>query len=167
MRTLSAALLFAALWLPAAGAPLVRAKPPDTPPAAIFTVPVSGGLPTRLPLAYGADGAFSPDGRWLAYTPMWPNNRTWKRYAGGMAQHLWLLDLGSRAAKRVTMWEGTSARPMWRGSTLYYLSDEGRETRLNLWAFDTRVKTRRQVTHFRDYDAQNPSIGPGPNGRGE
>src|SRR6185503_14916282 len=40
----------------------------------LFTVPVTGGLPALLPLAYGCDGAIDATGEWLAYTPQWPTS---------------------------------------------------------------------------------------------
>lgn len=128
----------------------------------LFTVPASGGIPVRLPLAYGSDGALDATGTRLAYTPQWPNPLIagWKRYRGGAAPDLWLLDLGTGASTRITSWRGADLRPMWHGETLYYLSDEGREGRRNLWSYDPRSATRRQVTHFRDEDVRNPSMGP-------
>jgi tricorn protease len=133
----------------------------------LYTVPARGGLPTKLPVAFGADATLSPDGRWLAYTPTWQPIRSWKRYAGGMAQHIRLLDLKTGAARRLTAWHGTDARPMWRGDRLYYLSDKGWERRLNLWLYDIKTRKHRQLTHFQEFDVQSPSIGPGPEGKGE
>ncbi len=133
----------------------------------LFVVSPGGGLPRQCPVPYGANGAISPDGRYLAYTPHTIDNRTWKRYRGGMATDIWLMDLQTRDAKRITEWEGTDTQPMWQGSTLYYLSDAGREHRLNIWAYDTLKGQRRQVTTFSEYDAKSPSIGPGPRGEGE
>jgi len=133
----------------------------------VFTVAPEGGLPTRVPVPYGANGAISPDGRWLAYQPHQRDFRTWKRYRGGMATDIWLFDLETSESRRVTDWEGTDTLGMWHGKTLYYLSDAGDEHRLNIWAYDTSTGERRQVTRFSDYDVKFPSIGPGPDGQGE
>jgi tricorn protease len=133
----------------------------------LYTVPARGGLPKQLPVAFGGEGALTPDGRWLAYTPTWQAIRSWKRYAGGMAQRIRLLDLKTGAARRLTAWHGTESRPMWRGDTLYYLSDEGPEHRLNLWRYDMKSRKRRQLTHFQEFDVQSPSMAPGPDGKGE
>ena len=104
----------------------------------LFVVPPSGGLPAKLPVPYGDDAAISPDGRYLAYTPSSTNNRTWKRYRGGWAQDIWLFDLQTKTAKKITDWEGTDTLPMWQGTTIYYLSDGGPEHRLNIWRYDTK-----------------------------
>ncbi|RMH04931.1 MAG: hypothetical protein D6702_01710 [Planctomycetota bacterium] len=133
----------------------------------LLTVSPEGGLPELLPVPYGAFGAISEDGRWLAYTPISRDGRTWKRYRGGLASDIWLFDLQSREARQVTDWEGTDSQPMWHGPVLYYLSDAGGEHRLNIWKYDLRDHTRSQVTHFTDFDIAWPSIGPGDHGQGE
>jgi tricorn protease-like protein/C-terminal processing protease CtpA/Prc len=133
----------------------------------LFVVPPKGGLPEKLPVPYGDDAAVSADGRYLAYTPSTTDFRTWKRYRGGWAQDIWVLDLQTKSAKKITDWEGTDTLPMWQGSTIYYLSDMGPEHRLNLWRYDTKNGQRAQVTRLADYDVKWPSIGPGPNGTGE
>src|SRR5262249_32880544 len=51
--------------------------------------------------------------------------------------------------------------------TIYYLSDMGPEHRLNIWSYDTTSAARKQVTQYKDFDVKWPSMGPGPNGRGE
>ncbi|HEY0160836.1 MAG TPA: hypothetical protein VGF28_26365, partial [Thermoanaerobaculia bacterium] len=129
----------------------------------LFTVSPKGGLPARMPLAYGADGALDRTGEWLAYTPQWPNQliANWKRYRGGSAPELWLLNLRTGASRQLTDWAGLDRRPMWSGEALYYLSDAGAEQRVNIWQYDTKSGARRQVTHFRDYDVRNASIGAG------
>lgn len=128
----------------------------------LFTVASRGGLPAQLSLAYGSDGALDATSTWLAYTPQWPNQliANWKRYHGGAAPDIRLLNLATHESSRITQWDGADLRPMWHGATLYYVSDDGAEQRRNLWSYDTRTKTRRQVTHSRDYDVGNASIGP-------
>jgi tricorn protease len=133
----------------------------------MFTVSPQGGMPEKLPVPYGAFGSISPSGEWLAYTPHTIDNRTWKRYRGGMATDIWLFHLKSHAARRVTDWEGTDTQPMWQRDKLYYLSDEGPSHRQNIWAYDPATSQRRQVTTYADYDIKWPAIGPGPKGTGE
>jgi len=133
----------------------------------IFTVGPDGGLPAQLPVPYGSAGTISPDGQWLAYTPFNRDSRTWKRYRGGLASDIWLFNLKDHSSKQVTDWEGTDTTPMWQGSRVYYLSDAGKNARLNIWVYDTQTGQRRQVTDYTDHDVKWPSIGPGPNGEGE
>jgi len=135
--------------------------------ARLFTVPPTGGMPTALPVPYGTTGAISPDGKWLAYTPHTTDFRTWKRYRGGMATDIWLLNLDDGSSRQATTWEGTDTSPMWHGEILWYLSDDGPEHRQNIWRYDPRSGDRRQVTRFDDFDIKWPSVGPGPDGDGE
>jgi len=133
----------------------------------IFAVSPDGGMFEQLPPAYGAMGAVSPDGRRLAFTQHTRDNRTWKRYQGGMATHIWVMDLDTLEAEQVTTWEGTDTQPMWHGNNLYYLSDEGPQKRLNIWSIDMRNGQRRQITTHADHDVKWPSIGPGSRNEGE
>ena len=133
----------------------------------LLTVDADGGMPQALPIPYGGVGAISDDGQWLAYTPYTRDHRTWKRYRGGMATDLWLFHLKNHSSEKITDWEGTDSVPMWKGQTLYYLSDAGSEHRLNIWKYDHRSRRHSQVTHFREYDVKTPSMGPGVGGRGE
>jgi tricorn protease-like protein/C-terminal processing protease CtpA/Prc len=135
--------------------------------AQLFTVASGGGLPAMLPVPYGAAGAISPDGAWLAYTPYTRDTRTWKRYRGGMASDIWLLNLETNESRRITDWEGTDTLPMWHADHVYYLSDGGPAHKLNIWRYDVRSGERTQVTRFDEHDVKWPSIGPGPRGRGE
>jgi len=133
----------------------------------LFTVSPEGGMPEKLPPAYGANGAISPDGEWIAYTPNQRDFRTWKRYRGGMASDIWIMNLNTLESRRITDHEGTDTLPMWRGDTVYYLSDAGPEHKLNIWSYDVSSRRREQVTDFDEYDVKFPSMGPGSDGRGE
>jgi tricorn protease len=133
----------------------------------LFTVSSEGGLFEKMPVPYGANGAVSPDGEWLAYTPHSRDQRTWKRYRGGMATNIWLFNLKDNSFREITDWEGTDTLPMWHGDKLYYLSDAGPHHRLNIWVYNFKTDSRRQVTDFDEYDCKWPAIGPGENGEGE
>jgi tricorn protease len=131
----------------------------------MYTVPAAGGLPTKLPVPYGAFGSISADGQWLAYTPHSTDNRTWKRYRGGMATDVWVVNLRDLTSRKVTDWEGTDTLPMWgngpASKTLYYLSDAGEEHRLNIWSVGLDGSERKQLTKFAEDDVRWPSMGPG------
>ena len=131
----------------------------------VYTVGAEGGMPEAMPMPYGANAAVHGDGEWVAYTPNQRDGRTWKRYRGGMASDIWLLNRKTGESRRVTDWEGTDSFPMWHGDTLYYLSDAGDEHRLNLWSWDLDSGDRRQLTRFDDYDVKWPAIGPDGDGK--
>jgi tricorn protease-like protein len=126
----------------------------------VFSVDAEGGMPEALPMPYGANATVDRSGTWVAYTPNQRDGRTWKRYRGGMASDLWLLNLKTGESRQVTDWEGTDTMPMWHGDQLFYLSDAGPEHRLNLWKYDVATGDTTQVTEFSEYDVKWPSIGP-------
>lgn len=126
----------------------------------LYKVSVEGGLPTQLPVPYGEFGAISPNGKTLAYTPVSVDFRTWKRYRGGMNPDIWFFDLEQLTARNVTHSDAADSTPMWHGSTLYFLSDRDDRRRANIWAYDTKKESFRQVTYFKEYDVHFPSIGP-------
>lgn len=133
----------------------------------LWTVPVTGGMPSKLVMPYGAVGSLNADSSSIAYLTHSTDTRTWKRYRGGMATDIWLYNLKDNSAKKITDWEGTDTAPMYLGDKVYYLSDNGPEHRLNVWVYDNKSGKREQVTDFKDDDVKWPSMGPGPNGKGE
>ena len=133
----------------------------------MYFVDAEGGLPEELPIPYGSFGSVSDDGVWLAYTPYSREQRTWKRYMGGLATDIWLFNLQTHESEKITDWGGTDALPMWHGEKLYYISDAGENHRLNIWSYDTGTGRHEQITRFRDFDVKWPSMGPGESGGGE
>ncbi|HZM06002.1 MAG TPA: PDZ domain-containing protein, partial [Candidatus Saccharimonadales bacterium] len=126
----------------------------------LFKISAQGGLPEKLPVPYGEFGAISPDGKTLAYVPISTDFRTWKRYRGGMNPALWLFNLETYAARNITDNDAANSLPMWHGATLYFLSDRDQNKRANLWAYDTKKETFREITKFEDFDVHFPNIGP-------
>lgn len=133
----------------------------------LFTISSTRPFSEKLAVPYGTNGSISEDGKWLAYTPHSRDTRTWKRYRGGMASDIWLFNLETNESLQITEWQGTDTLPMWHGKKVYYLSDNGSQERLNIWEYDVQAKQHRQVTDFDEFDCKWPSIGPGPEGKGE
>ncbi|HEX6203835.1 MAG TPA: S41 family peptidase [Thermoanaerobaculia bacterium] len=130
----------------------------------LFTVSREGGLPEPLPMPMAGAGDFSPDGSKIAYSPLFRDFRSWKRYAGGWAQDLHVYDLASGETVQVTADPRTDRDPMWVGDTIYFASD--RTGTLNLFAYDVAGGAVRQVTSSTTWDVRWPSAGPGPGGDG-
>ena len=126
-----------------------------------FVVPLAGGLAQPLPIDRGGFMSYSPDGRQIAYTRIFQDFRTWKRYDGGLAQNIDIYDFQTKQLKHVTDWVGTETSPMWSGKTIYFLADHDASRRKNIWAYDTGSGEFRQITHFTDYDIDYPSLGAG------
>jgi tricorn protease len=126
----------------------------------LFTISLEGGLPERLPIDKGGLTSFSPDGSKIAYNRIFRNFRTWKRYTGGMAQDIAIYDFKNKSYQRITDYPGTDTYPMWHGDTIYFGSDRGPEHRINLYGYSLKTKQTKQLTDFKDYDVEWPSLGP-------
>jgi tricorn protease len=108
----------------------------------LFTVPLTGGLATELPLPMAEEASYSPDGNKLAYVPF-TNTRgfpggyiAWKKYRGGSAPFVWIANLDNSAVEKIPHKDSNDFNPMWIGSRVYFLSDRDGPT--TLFAYDTR-----------------------------
>ncbi len=126
----------------------------------IYTIGLNDPLPKKLPVPYGEFASLNDDGTILAFTPRTRLFRTWKRYRGGMATDIWIFNLKTYASKNITNEDANDELPMWRGEKIYYLSDAGKAERFNLWVYDTKTDTKKQLTFFKNFDVHFPSIGP-------
>lgn len=124
-----------------------------------FSVPVSGGLPRPLPLDRSGFLSYAPSGQEIAYTRIYRDFRTWKRYDGGLAQDVYTYNFATGKLDQITHWKGTDTIPMWYQDRIYFLSDRDSNRRVNLWVYDRMTGQKRQVTHFTDYDIDFPSLG--------
>jgi len=121
----------------------------------LFLVSVDGGLPRALPMPESGAGDLSPDGRFVVYSPLVRDFRTWKRYEGGWAQELYIFDLETFDIERVTDHPRADRDPMWIGDKIYFSSD--RDGTLNLYVFDTGTKQTEQLTQSGTWDVRWPS----------
>ena len=121
----------------------------------LYTVAVGGGLPEPLEMPVSGAGDLSPDGRRVAYSPLFRDFRAWKRYQGGWAQDLFIFDRASGSAEQITRHIRSDRDPMWIGDDVYFSSD--RSGTLNLYRFDTSSKAVRQLTKEDVWDVRWPS----------
>jgi len=120
--------------------------------SALYTVPVSGGLPVKLPMYTAGAGDFSPDGKKLVYSPLFRDFRTWKRYEGGWAQDLWVYDLAGGTQKAIAPSKRTERDPMWIGERIYFVSD--RDGTLNLYSVATNGEGLEKLTSSTTWDVR-------------
>ena len=121
----------------------------------LYTVPAKGGLAQALPMPTSGAGDFSPDGKRLAYSPLFRDFRTWKRYQGGWAQDLYLYDLATAEAKPFAVTPRSERDPMWIGDAIYFASD--RDGTLNLYAYGPGTGAVTQLTNSTTWDVRWPS----------
>jgi len=124
----------------------------------LFLVAPDGTGLEEVPLHEAAAGSFSPDGGRIAYNNVAREDRTWKRYRGGLAQEIWLYDFASEQVSNLSRFEGTDRAPMWIGNRVFFSSD--RDGLLNLYSADPTNGKIEQHTRHTDYDVRRPSEGP-------
>ncbi len=127
-----------------------------------YMVDPSGGLETPLEIPEGGSGAtFDATGTKVAYTIKSREWRHWKRYRGGRQQEVWTYDLANHSSERITDFQGTDNFPMWVGDAIYFVSDRGENTKLNIWKYDIPTGDMTQITHHTEFDVLWPSRGVG------
>jgi tricorn protease len=127
----------------------------------LFTVPVGGGFPTKLPIPNASKAQISPDGKTIAYVPLSEAFNQWKRYRGGTAARILLFDTATYATEQVPQPAGRSndTDPMWVGDRLYFRSDRGGE--FDVYGFDRATKAVTRLTAHADFPVLNASSGGG------
>lgn len=124
----------------------------------LYTVPVEGGLPVELPMYMAYHGAFSPDGKHLAYTPYPETIWTWKRYRGGMTHPIWVVDVKTWEHVEIPHENATDTFPCWIGQDVYFLSDRNRV--MNVFHWDSKANKVEQITFHDDFEVRSLSAGP-------
>jgi tricorn protease len=125
----------------------------------LFLVGTDGGLPEQVELPRGGFASFSPDDSKLAFNRVFREFRTWKRYRGGMADDVWVYDFKTKKTENITANDAQDIIPMWHEDRIYFLSDRDDPKRMNLYVYDTKDKTTKQLTEFKDFDVKFPSLG--------
>ena len=125
-----------------------------------WTVSLDASLPEPLPMPRAHEGKFSSDGGRFAYRMVTPWEDEWRNYRGGQNRPIWILDMKSYDLEEIRPWDGSNDQdPVWIGDVVYFLSD--RDYAMNVFAYDTRAKQVKQLTHFADYDVKNLDAGGG------
>jgi tricorn protease len=123
-----------------------------------YTVPVTGGFPTLLPLPIAEQGAFSPDGTHMAYVPHGQWQTEWKRYRGGQTTPIWIANLKDSSVEKVPRENSNDRNPMWVGNMVYFLSD--RNGPYTLFGYDTTTKQVTELIKNSGLDFKTANAGP-------
>jgi tricorn protease len=121
----------------------------------LYQVSMEGGPAEPLPMPESGAGSFSPGGNQMVYSPRARDFRTEKRYSGGQANQLYIFDVETYAAKKISEGERASRDPMWIGDAIFYDSD--RDGHFNLYHYDTKSGKTTQVTFNKVHDVRWPS----------
>jgi tricorn protease len=146
-------------WSPD-GRILFRSTRASEPPeyTRLFLISPTGGMPEMLSIPRAQLASFSADGQRIAYNLTSQEMRTWKRYRGGWKSPIALFDLGKHTYEALPTTEAMDMFPMWRGSSVYFISD--RDGVMNLYRCDLANKKVAKLTNYTEYDIKWPSLGP-------
>ena len=125
------------------------------PIARLYSVSIDGGPAEPLPMPTAGSGDFSPSGNEIVYSPQSRDFRTEKRYGGGQANQLYIFDLKSNTAKRITEGPRATRDAMWLGDTIFFNSD--RDGHFNLYAYTVSTGRTSKVTNNSPWDVRWPS----------
>lgn len=144
-------------WTPDGKTILFRSRRVTDSTHELLTIPAQGGFEKQVPLPLAWEGAYSPDGARLAYTPLLDPTRSWRNYRGGQTSRIWIADLSNSQTQALPRDNSNDRSPMWVGNKIYFISD--RTHTANLFAYDTQTKKTEQLTRFEKYDIRSASYG--------
>ncbi len=124
----------------------------------LYQVAINGGFPDEVAIPNAWHAAYSPDGKYMAYTPIPDRFQQWKHYRGGTTSNIWLFSFKDKSIIKIPQPKGGSndVQPMWKNDHIYFLSDRNGE--FNLFSYHINSKTVEQLTHFKDFPIINASI---------
>ncbi|MCD6347361.1 MAG: PD40 domain-containing protein [Bacteroidales bacterium] len=103
----------------------------------LFTVELDGGYPDQIPIPQMSLADYSPDGRFIAYTPVSNAFASWKRYRGGRTTPIWIIDVKNWSHVEVPHVIASDTYPVWVGEEVYFLSD--RNLDMNLFSYNPQT----------------------------
>jgi tricorn protease len=125
------------------------------PIARLYSVSVDGGPATAFAMPTAGSGDLSPTNDEIVYSPQSRDFRSEKRYGGGQANQLYIFNLKTNAAKRITEGPRATRDAMWVGDTIFFNSD--RDGHFNLYAYTTSNGKTARVTSNESWDVRWPS----------
>ena len=126
----------------------------------LFTVPVTGGLPSALPLPWATQGSYSPDGSKLVYVPFrnHPWFEAWKDYRGGLIPRIRIATLSNSSVTSLPRDGASNKDPMWIGNSVYFLSDRS-GGHFRLYRYDVATKAVTAISPEDGHDILSATAG--------
>ncbi len=119
-----------------------------------YKVSLNGGLPKDVEIPRAAYGEISPDGKYIAYTPITSWDPEWRNYRGGQAMPIWIVDMKTKDLVRTPQLDKERhLDPVWFNDKIYYLSE--RDYASNIWSYDLNTKQEKQITFHKKFDIKS------------
>lgn len=116
----------------------------------LYQVPAKGGIAKVLPLPMAYQGALSPDGREIAYSPLPPaygfdymSYVAWGNYHGGRASTIWITTLPGLESVQIPHEVASDFAPVFAGGKVYFLS--ARKGQATIFKYDPASKAVSQA----------------------
>jgi tricorn protease len=123
----------------------------------LFEVPLTGGYEKKVMKAVAVEGAWSADGKRLAYRPYimaYAGVSGWRQHRGGDTPPIWIIDPISNQLEKIPHANASDSNPMWIGDDVAFISDRN-EGAANLYLYDAHAHSLRQLTHETQWDVRN------------
>ena len=134
--------------------------------AQLYEVSPNGGPAKMMPLPLAYQGDISPDGKFIAYSPLAPafgfnynSYVAWGNYRGGRAGTINITSLGDLATTTIPHDKASDFSPVWFKGKVFFLSD--RKGPVGIFSFDPASKAVTEVMHNAGPDFHSLSAGPG------
>lgn len=125
----------------------------------LFTIPLTGGLASEVPLPRAEQGSYSADGSHMAYVPVMQWQKAWKRYRGGQTKRIWIVNLSdSRVEEEIPRDNSNDFNPIWVNDEVWFLSDLNGT--VGLFAYECKTKQVRRVVRGNSFDLKSAGAGP-------
>ncbi|HEY0458234.1 MAG TPA: S41 family peptidase [Pyrinomonadaceae bacterium] len=122
------------------------------PVSRLYKVSMNGGAAESLPMPEAGSGDFSPDGTKMVYSPRTRDFRSEKRYGGGQANTLFIYDLATNDARKISEGVRPWRDAMWIGDKIYFNSDK--DGKFNLYSYDVASGKSAPATGFKDWEVR-------------
>jgi tricorn protease len=123
----------------------------------LYEVNVDGGYEQQVMKAVAYEGAWSADGRQLAYRPYnaaYAGVSGWRQSRGGSTPPVWIMDMASQKWQEIPHVNATDHAPIWAGGEVVFISDRA-DGAANLFAFNPVTKALRQLTRETQWDVRS------------
>lgn len=126
----------------------------------LYEVSIDGGYEKQVMKAVAYEGAWSANGRQLAYRPYnaaYAGVSGWRQSRGGSTPPVWIMDMASQTWEQIPHVNATDSAPVWAGGEVVFISDRDGETKgaANLFAFNPATKALRQLTRETQWDVRS------------
>lgn len=123
----------------------------------LYEVSVDGGYERKLMQAVAFEGAWSADGRQLAYRPYgaaYAGVSGWRQSRGGTTPPVWIMDMARQTWQEIPHVNATDHAPRWAAGEVVFISDRA-DGAANLFAFNPVTRALRQLTRETQWDVRS------------